>query len=134
MTSVEPRRPSGRHLQEPDPADDDAAQREHEHRSRLTRARPRDEQPEEHHSSRDEDAAEEQPAGKDVSSRGISALRRQHGTWSACPELLRADAERQRPGLEVAVVGDDCPADAVVAVAEAFQGQNELASAARDAR
>ena len=82
------------------------------------RRRPRDEQEEEGRPARDQDAAEKEPPSEDVEGAGSRRSGRQHGARGTGSGSGRTDAEGEDAGLEVPVIREHAPADAVVAVRE----------------
>ena len=104
-------------VDEPGAAERDGEQGDRHRRRRPAHRRPRDEQEEEGRPARDQDAAEEEPAGEHVEgSRAASDAAASTERGAPAPGGRRADAEGEHPRLEVTVVREHAPADAVVAV------------------
>ena len=103
-------------MDEPGAAERDGEQGDRDRRRRPAHRRPRDEQEEEGRPARDQDAAEQEPAGENLEDAGPRRGGREHGARDAGSGSGRTDAEGEDARLEVTVVREHAPADAVVAV------------------
>ena len=103
-------------VDEPGAAERDRDERHAYRRRRPAHRRARDEQEEECRPARDQDAAEEEPAGEHVEGSGSGRGGREHGTRGTGTGSRCTDAKGEDSRLEVTVVREHAPADAVVAV------------------
>ena len=132
---LEARRRAVRGVDEPRTAEHDGDQGDRHRRRSATHRGPRDEQKEEGRSAGDEDAAEQEPAGENVEEAGSSRGGCEHGARRPSSCRGRTDAEREHARLEVAVVREHTPADAVVTVREVrLQRQHEQVALSLETR